>query len=140
MQTVLSVVLPIALWCVSSWSLTTLSSGEGSLKQIYVTTSYSLMPLVLINLPMTLISNFLTLDEGAFLTFMIFLSFAWSFFLIFAASMTIHDYTFGKNLFTVLLSVVGMAIILFLAVLLITLTSKIGMFGQQIYEEIVNRF
>lgn len=138
-RTALSVVLPIILWCVASWSLTTLCSGEGNIKQIYVTTSYSLMPLVVINIPMTIISNFLAIEEQAFLTFMVFLSFAWSLLLIFAATMTIHDYTMGKNLFTVILSVVGMLIILFLAILLITLSNKIGSFIQQIYEEIVNR-
>ncbi len=81
-RTVLSVVLPILLWCVASWSLTTLCGGEGNIRQIYVTTSYSLMPLVVINIPMTIISNFLAIEEQAFLTFMIFLSFAWSLLLI----------------------------------------------------------
>lgn len=138
-RTVLSVVLPILLWCVSSWSLTTLCGGEGNIKQIYVATSYSLMPLVVINIPMTIISNFLAIEEQAFLTFMIFLSFAWSLLLIFASTMTIHDYTMGKNLFTVILSVVGMLIILFLAILLIILSNKIVSFIQQIYEEVINR-
>lgn len=139
-KSALSVVVVILLWCVSSWALTTLSSGEGSIKEIYVTTSYSLMPLVLINVPVTIASNFLTLEEQGFITFFVFLSFAWSILLIFSASMTIHDYTFGKNTFTVILAVAGMLIILFLAVLLITLTGKIGSFIQQIYEEVVNRF
>ena len=139
LMTVLSVVIPMVLWCFSNWSLTTLCGGEGSLKQIYVTTSYSLMPLVVINLPMTIISNFLVIEEQAFLTFMIFLSFAWSILLIFSATMTIHDYTLGKNLLTVLLSIVAMLIILFLAILLITLSGKIISFIEQIYEEVVNR-
>lgn len=139
LQTVLSVVIMIMLWCIASWALTTLSSGEGTIKQIYITTSYSLMPLVLINIPVTIVSNFLSLDEQSFITFFIFLSFAWTFMLIISASMTIHDYTFSKNLFTVILSVAGMLIILFLAVLLILLTSKIGSFLMQIYQEVVNR-
>lgn len=138
-RTVLSVALPILLWCVASWSLTTLCGGEGSIKQIYVTTSYSLMPLVVINIPMTIISNFLAIEEQAFLTFMVFLSFAWSLLLIFASTMTIHDYTMSKNFFTVILSVIGMLIILFLAILLIILSNKIGSFIQQIYEEVINR-
>lgn len=140
LQTILSVVLMILLWCIASWALTTLSSGEGSIKQIYITTSYSLMPLVLINIPVTIASNFMLLDEQSFITFFVFLSFAWAFLLIFSASMTIHDYTFSKNLFTVILSLAGMLIILFLAVLLILLTSKIGSFLSQIYQEVINRF
>lgn len=140
LQTVLSVVIMILLWCTASWALTTLSSGEGSIKQIYVTASYSLMPLVLINIPVTVASNFMSLDEESFITFFVFLSFAWAFLLIFSASMTIHDYTFSKNTFTVILSVAGMLIILFLAVLLIILTGKIGSFIRQLYEEVINRF
>lgn len=140
LQTVLSVIIMILLWCVASWALTTLSGGEGSIKQIYITTSYSLMPLVLINIPVTIASNFMLLDEQSFITFFVFLSFAWAFLLIFSASMTIHDYTFSKNLFTVILSVAGMLVILFLAVLLILLTGKIGSFLSQIYQEVINRF
>ena len=140
LQIILSVILMILLWCVASWALTTLSSGEGSVKQIYITTSYSLMPLVLINIPVTIASNFMLLDEQSFITFFVFLSFAWAFLLIFSASMTIHDYTFSKNLFTVILSLAGMLIILFLAVLLILLTGKIGSFLSQIYQEVINRF
>ncbi len=140
LQTIFSVVIMILLWCVASWALTTLSSGEGSIREIYITTSYSLMPLVLLGIPVTLASNFLCLDEQSFITFFVFLSFAWAFLLIFSASMTIHDYTFSKNAFTVILSVAGMLVILFLAVLLILLTGKIGSFLRQLYEEVVNRF
>ena len=82
LQTIFSVVIMILLWCVASWALTTLSSGEGSIREIYITTSYSLMPLVLLGIPVTLASNFLCLDEQSFITFFVFLSFAWAFLLI----------------------------------------------------------
>jgi hypothetical protein len=42
------VILPFIVWCVSNWSITTLIDGEGSFKDIYITTAYALLPLIIL--------------------------------------------------------------------------------------------
>lgn len=138
-QNVLNVVIPMLLWCFASWGLTTLMGGEGSLKDIYVMTSYSLTPLILLNIPVVIASNFLVLEEVQFMTFFTTLAYVWTVGLIFFGSMVIHDYHFNKNLLTLVLSIVGMGVMLFLALLFITLTQKIWEFIAGIYEEIMLR-
>lgn len=139
LQQAANVLIPVVLWVLASWALTTLMSGEGSMKDIYIALGYALIPMILLVIPATLLSNVLTLDEQAFFTFFLTLSYLWAGLLIIFGSMVIQDYTFGKNLLTVILSVVGMAVILFLVLLLITLTQKIVGFFGGLYEEIVFR-
>ena len=57
------VVVPILLFIIANWCLTTLFEGEGSFKDIFVATSYSLLPLPLFIIPMTIVSNFVTSSE-----------------------------------------------------------------------------
>ena len=56
--------------------------------------------------------------------------------LVISGSMVIQDYTFSKNLLTVILSVLGMAAIMFLVLLLFSLTGKLWGFIETIFQEI----
>ena len=139
LQQAANVLLPVILWVLASWSFTTLMSGEGSMKDIFIALCYGLIPLILILVPNTLLSNVFSLEEEAFLTFFRSLAYGWMVLLIIFGSMVIQDYTFGKNLVTVLLSIFGMAAILFIVLLLISLTGKMWGFFTTIYREIVYR-
>lgn len=139
LQEAANVILPVVLWVVASWAFTTLMSGEGSMKDIFIATCYSLIPMILMLLLATLLSNVCSLDEQAFLTFFKGLGYGWMVILIIMGSMVVQDYTFGKNLLTVILSIFGMAAILFIVLLLISLTGKLFGFFETIYQEIVYR-
>ena len=139
LTSICSLALPVLLWCVSSWCLTSLMDGKGSFKDIYISTCYSLFPLVLIYIPLTLISNAFTLDEAAVYTFMGTLALGWAVMLIFFATLTIHDYSLGKNIVTVLLGIVGMMVIIFLGVLFFNLIQKIVAFVANLITEITYR-
>lgn len=47
----MSVALPVALWVLANWCLTTLFDGEGTLKDVYIATCYALTPLPLFGHP-----------------------------------------------------------------------------------------
>ena len=114
--------------------------GKGTFGNIYVSTCYSLFPMILIYLPLTLISNFFTLDEAAFYAFFGGLALGWVLVLIFFGTLTIHDYSLGKNIVTVLFAIVGMMIIIFLGVLFFNLIQKIVAFIANLITEITYRF
>ena len=77
-----SIVFPLALWCVGNWALTTLFNGKGRLNQIYMATCYALTPYPLIQFPLIILSNMVTVDEGAFYTVLSGLSIVWAALLI----------------------------------------------------------
>ena len=130
------VVVPILLFIIANWCLTTLFEGEGSFKDIFVATSYSLLPLPLFIIPMTIVSNFVTSSEMDIVNLFITLAFIWAGFLIFFGVMVTHDYSLGKNVITVIGPIAGMVFIMFIAVLFTTLLTKVVGFVSNIFIEI----
>lgn len=97
-----SILLPIILWVVANWCLTTLFDGEGSMKDIYIATCYSLFPLPAFLVLTTLLSNIVTLNEASVLSLAMNVAYFWVGFLLFFGTMVIHDYTLFKNVLTTL--------------------------------------
>ncbi len=134
-----AVVVPILLWTVSNWCLTTLFDGEGSFKDIFVATSYALIPIPILIIPSVLISNFSIASESTIINLLVSIAFVWAGLLIFFGTMVTHDYTFGKNIITSLGTIVGMGIIMFIGILFSTLLAKIVSFISSIITEISYR-
>ena len=133
---ILSVGAPFALWTIANWCLTTLFDGEGSYKDIFIATCYSLMPLVLILIPTTIASNFLVTEELDILSVINAFAFIWAGMLIFFGMMVTHDYSIGKNVLTTLGTIVGIVVIMFVAILFTTLLGKLVSFVTNIVTEI----
>jgi Uncharacterized conserved protein len=134
-----SVCVPLFLWSISNWCLTTLFDGEGSFKDIFIATSYALVPIPLLVIPSTIATNFLAANEGQVVGLLNSLAFAWMGLLIFVGMMVTHDYSLAKNVMTMVGSIVGMAFIMFVAVLFSSLLMKIVSFVSQIFIEISYR-
>ncbi len=136
---VLSVCIPLALWIISNWCLTTLFDGEGSLKDIFVATCYALLPLAIVMIPATIASNFVLTTEANILSVVIAIGYIWAGMLIFFGTMVTHDYGLGKNFITVLGTILGMIIIMFISILFTTLLGKLVGFVTNIVTEIQYR-
>ncbi len=138
-STLLSVLLPLALWVVANWCLTTLFEGEGSIKDIFVASCYSLAPMGLLMIPATIASNFVLVEEADIVSLVVTFGFIWAGLLIFFGMMVTHDYTILKNLITVVASIVAMAFIIFIALLFSTLLGKLVGFVTNIITELQYR-
>lgn len=134
-----SVVVPFLLWCLVNWALTTLMDGKGTLKEIYIASAYALTPIVLINVPMTIVSNYLTLNEDSFYYLILAASVIWSAFLLFSGTMVLHEYDVAKTLLTSILIVVGIGSILFLGLIFLDVINLLLGFVTTIYAELVFR-
>lgn len=121
---VIGVLVPLFLFVISNWCLTTLFEGEGSFKDIFIACSYSLVPVPLLLIPATILSNVCTNAEINIIGFISTLSFIWLGLLIFFGTQVTHDYTMGKNVITILGTLVGMVFIMFLVLLFSTLVGK----------------
>ncbi|MBR2721295.1 MAG: YIP1 family protein [Clostridia bacterium] len=135
----LSVLIPLALFVIGNWCLTTLFEGEGSFKDIFIATSYSLVPLPLLIVPATLCSNWVTDSEKSLITFVGTVAFVWVFLLLYFGVMVTHDYSLGKNLITIAGTLVAMACIIFIVLLFSVLLSKLVSLGTNLVTEIQYR-
>ena len=121
---VIGVVVPLLLFVISNWCLTTLFEGEGSFKDVFIACCYSLLPLPLLIVPATIASNFVTNSESGIISMLSTVAFIWLGLLIFFGTQVTHDYTMSKNVITVLGTIVGMVFIIFLILLFSTLVGK----------------
>ena len=133
---VLSICVPLALWVIANWCLTTLFDGEGSLKDIYIASCYSLLPMVLIFIPTTIASNVVLANEANMLSVVNAIAFIWVGLLLFFGMQVTHDYTIGKNVAITLFTIVGMVVIMFIALLFTTLLGKMVSFVTNIITEV----
>ena len=136
----LSIIVPVVLWVIANWCLTTLFDGEGSMKDIYMVTCYSLIPIIIIVTASTLATHLIIEEELQIISMVSTIMFLWVGALLFFGVMVVHDYSLGKNVATVLGSVVGIAFIMFIAVLFSSLLFKMISFINSIYIEISYRF
>ena len=60
------ILLPLAIFCICNWGVTTLFDGKGHLGDIYMGTAYALTPYTLIQIPIIILSNVVTIEESAF--------------------------------------------------------------------------
>ncbi len=138
-MTLISVVLPLLLWVVANWCLTTLFDGEGSFSDVFTASCYALVPLPLLLIPSTLLSNILVSEEVSFISIINTVAFLWVGILIFFGMMITHDYSFGKSVLIAAVTIVGMIFIMFIAVLFSTLITKIISFIFSIVDELQYR-
>lgn len=135
----LSIIIPVLLWCTANWSITTLMDGEGSFKDIYIATAYSLVPLILINVPMIILSRIIVQEEQRIYQALGILAVVWTGFLIFSGLMTIHQHTAAKTVITILIAIVAMAAMLFLFLLFFALIQQLINFIYMFYKEMTLR-
>ena len=113
--------------------------GEGSFKDVFIASSYALAPLTLFIIPCTLLTHVVTSAEMGFISIMLGMCFVWVGLLLFFGVMVTHDYSLGKNILTLVCTIVGMVVIMFLVVLFSSLCMKMVSFVSNIITEITYR-
>jgi len=133
------ILLPVGLWTVANWSLTTLMDGKGRMHEIYMSVCYALTPYVIINAVMILISQFITFDEGAIYWVLAGFAAVWTGLLLLSAMMMVHDYSLLKTLFSSILTVIGMGVMVFIFVIFFSLISDAIAYFVSLYKELMFR-
>lgn len=126
-------------WVIGNWAICTLFNGEGTLKKIMISSAYALVPYIVCRVINIVLTNFLVQDEGVWVYFIYYVGLGWSLVLMIQAMRAVHQYTFGKTLLSMVMTVVAMLLILFLLILLLSLFQQVYVFIYQIYTEIAYR-
>ncbi|MBR4500912.1 MAG: YIP1 family protein [Clostridia bacterium] len=134
-----SLALPFIILCLANWAMTTLFDGKGRFRDIYMAMCYALVPYILIQLPLILVSNMLTAEEGSFYSVLLSVSLVWCAFLVFVGLMEVHDYGPGKTIVFLIVTVVGACVIIFLMLTFFSLLSDALAYFISMYREIVFR-
>jgi hypothetical protein len=114
-------------------------NGEGRMRDIIITTGYALLPVPLLFIPATMLSQFVAADEQIFYYIIINFAIIWGALLIICSNMVIHNFSLTKELEILILTVVAMVIILFIILLYYSMFQQIVEFFNSIYTELIFR-
>lgn len=134
------ILVPLVIWCIANWCLTTLFDGKGGFRDIYVMTAYALVPYVLIQIPLIVMSNVITEDEGALYTVFGGISILWCAALMLVGMMQTHEYTMGKTIAFTLFTIVGMIVIMVLCLMFFCMASEAIGYFTSLFRELTFRF
>lgn len=127
--------LPIILWNVSNYLIASINDGEGRVRDVIIGTAYSLFPVVLFSLPITLLSNLLTFNEAFLYTFSIQVMWVWVGMMLIIMVKEIHNYSFAETIRSILTSLFTMAMFLLIGYILYVLFNQLYEFILAIIQE-----
>ena len=139
LYTIASIVVPVLLWTLANWCLTSLMDGEGGIRDIYISVCYALIPYSIGLLLAAAVSHVLSAGESMYISFFTNTGLIWTLILIFFGSMGIHNYSVRKNVAVAAMSIVGMGVIIFLSLLVLTILQRMWGFVGMVYKELLFR-
>lgn len=126
-------------WTMCNWATCTLFDGEGSMKDIWIATSYSLLPYIIFSALNIVLSYAFTASEATFYNFFSVLGLGWTLLLIFLGVLVAHQYTVTKNVLSILGTILIIACLIFLLLLFLSIFQQIYSFISNIISELVIR-
>lgn len=134
------VVVPIAVWVIANFCMTSIMDGESKPIEIFVTAAYCLAPFIVLTPVRVALSHVIGVGEAGFYYFLQSAALVWVVLLLFFALLRQNDYRLGKaigvTIMCVLFMVIFMAVFIFLASLTIQLTSSV----QEIFQELERKY
>ena len=124
-----------SLWIVSAWLVSNLMDSSARFMDLIITSAVALIPYIVSVAVTALLTNVLTLEESAYITIIQVICIIWSFAILWGSMREIHEMNFGSSLLCMIFTVFGMALIIFMAILLWSLFQQVVSFATQILIE-----
>ncbi|HBF40600.1 MAG TPA: hypothetical protein DDW19_02115 [Anaerolineaceae bacterium] len=128
--------LLIVLWNAANYLISTISDGEGRVRDVLIGTAYSLFPYALFVLPIALLSNVLSFNEEFLYTFSMDIIWFWTGLMLFIMVKEIHNYSFWETVRNVLITIFTMALFVLTGYILYVLFNQLFEFVSAIFQEV----
>lgn len=126
-------------WVTGNNAVSTFLDGEGTFRNIFIYSAYSLVPYIAQRFINTFLSHFLIEDEFIFMEAIEITGTVWTILLVFSAVRAVHQYSFSRTFISIILTIAAMFIMLFLLILFMCLIQQIFLFISSLYAEISYR-
>lgn len=129
----------ILLWSLCNWLVCSMFSGKGTFKEVYVATTYSLLPFTLFSLVVTLATNFLPLSTTGLVNGIEIAILLYTLFILSVSIMQMHEYDFFKFILTGIVTIFFMILVVFLIFMCAILLMQCVTFIGSLYDEMAYR-
>lgn len=139
LETLLGSVGIAVLFIIVNWGVCVLAQGKGKLKEIFMVTCFALIPEIFGSLLYLVLTNILVPEEAAILTVVTVVCHIVAAVVLCIGIMTIHEYDFFKFLGTTVITLLGMALVVFIIFMLFILFQELFGFIGSLFTEIFYR-
>lgn len=126
----------IILFVVCNYLVTSINDGEGSLKQVYLIPAYASLPLTISLLSITAVSYVVTTNEAFFLSVGLLIGAVWSIILLYIGLQTVHNYTAGETIKSVLLTFLFIFVVVVVIMIVTIMWDQVWTFLSTLGEEL----
>ncbi len=127
----------LGLFIVCNYLVTSINDGDGTFRQIFMIPAYGLMPAMISLLAVTCVSYGLTYNESFLLTLVLLVGIVWSVITIFIGLQTVHDYTFGETVKSIILTAVFMVIVAVIGIIISIMWNSLYTFLISVGKEMI---
>lgn len=127
----------LILFIVCNYLVTSITDGDGTLKQVYMIPAYGLMPAMISMLVTIGMSYVLTYNEAFILTVIMFIGVGWSIAVIFEGLSTVHDYDFKGTVISLIITIVFMLIAAIVVLIVIIMWEQLFDFLTTVGKEVI---
>ena len=127
------------LWCIGNWCLTSLFDGTGTFRDIFIATSFSLLPYSVIRLVLIPLSHALSQTEASFYQLLLAIGVLWTAGLLCCSVIVTHQYGLLKSLLIVACILLSMCVIAYILLLFFHLIEQIYAFAVLYWRELMQR-
>lgn len=127
----------LILFIVCNFLVTSITDGDGTLKQVYMIPAYGVMPAMISMLATIGMSYVLTYNESFILTTIMAIGVCWSIATIFEGLATVHDYDFKHTVLSLIITVAFMLIAAIVVLVVIIMWEQLKDFLLTVGKEII---
>lgn len=137
LREVMKIVFPIGLFIIANYLVSSLMSGEGTLRSIFMNTMGSLVPIVVMMPFIVLISNALTYNEAFIYWFAVGVMITWTVVLLVSVIKETHNFSGKQTFFNLLITFFMMLIIVIVIILVYSIIAQLYGFIADIIKEVI---
>ncbi len=128
--------LPVITWVVASFSITAITDGESKINEIFTASCFCMVPYILVNTPLALLSNILSRGEQTLFGVIQNGTLIWILILFFIQVKTLNDYRSLRTTVTCVISTLNMALIWAVCLMVYVISGRLVQFISGIIQEI----
>ncbi|WP_062236069.1 YIP1 family protein [Fictibacillus sp. FJAT-27399] len=131
--------VPITVWIIANYLVSTINDGKGKFKDVYIGTAYAFSPYIFLGIPVSIVSNGLTLMESVLYDIARYGMIVWTALLMFLMVKEIHRFELGQTVKNIFLTFAGMGILGLIGFMMFGLTNQLYDFVDAILSEVKAR-
>jgi tetratricopeptide (TPR) repeat protein len=123
-------------WVVCNYLVSTILRGEGRFRDVFIASTYALIPLILVGIPLTILSMAMTSSEASIYNILWKCMLYWIVLMFFWKVQALQNYTVGETAVNIAFSAFAFLMLVVLIMITFGLTSDLRSFVYEVYQEV----